>query len=160
RAVTGQRDTTALVWDLKAPARAARKLTEREVAAAWDDLGGDDAAKANAAVWALADAPEAAVPFLRGRLRPAGAATGPSEKQAAELIAKLDAPAFATREAAEKELRGFGDAALPALRAALEGQPSSEQRERLKRLVAAATSAVPTAELLQQIRAVAALEQA
>jgi WD40 repeat protein len=157
RAITGQRDTTALVWDLKIPARAARNLTEREVAAAWDDLAGYDAAKAYLAVWALADAPGAAVPFLRGRLRPA---TAPSDKQAAELIAKLDAPAFATREAAEKELRGFGDAALPALRAALEGKPSGEQRERLKRLVTEATSAVVTAELLQQLRAVTALEQA
>jgi RNA polymerase sigma factor (sigma-70 family) len=160
RAVTGQRDTTALVWDLKAPARKARKLTEREVAAAWDDLAGDDAAKAYQAVWALADGPSAALPFLRGRLRPAAPATGPSDKQAAALIAQLDAPAFATREAAEKELRGFGDAALPALRTALEGKPSGEQRERLKRLVTAATSVVPTVELLQQLRAVAALEQA
>lgn len=157
RAITGQRDTTALIWDMKAPAREARNLTEREIAAAWDDLGGHDAAKAYLAVWALADAPGAAVPFLRGRLRPA---TGPSDKQAAELIAKLDAPAFATREAAEKELRGFGDTALPALRAALEGKPSSEQRERLEHLVTVATNAVPTAELLQRLRAVAALERA
>jgi hypothetical protein len=157
RAITGQRDTTALVWDMRAPAREARKLTEREVAVAWDDLGGHDAAKAYLAVWALADAPATAVPFLRGRLRPA---TGPSDKQAAELIAKLDAPAFATREAAEKELRGFGDTALPALRAALAGKPSSEQRERLKRLVIVATTAVPTAGLLQQLRGVAVLELA
>jgi hypothetical protein len=76
------------------------------------------------------------------------------------LIAKLDATAFATREAAEKELRGFGDTALPALRAALKGKLSSEQRERVERLVSVATNAVPTDELLQQLRAVAALEHA
>lgn len=140
-----------------APARETRNLTERELAMAWEDLGGHDAARAYLAVWAFADAREAAIPFLRGRLR---SATGPSDKQAAELIAKLDAPAFATREAAEKELRGFGDTALSALRAALAGKPSSEQRERLERLVTFATNAVPTADLLQLLRAIAALEQA
>jgi hypothetical protein len=157
RAVTGQRDTTALVWDLTAPARPAGSMTERELAAAWDALTGFDAEKAYAAIWAMADAPGTAIPFLHGRLRPT---TGPSDKQAAALIAKLDAPVFATREAAEKELGGFGDAAVPALRAALLAKPSSEQKARLERLLAAATQAIPTRDLLQQLRAVAVLEQA
>jgi WD40 repeat protein len=157
RAITGQRDTTALVWDIKAPGRETRELSKQDVAAAWDDLGGPDAEKAYIAVWALAKWRGNAVPFLRARLRPA---TAPSDKQATELIAKLDATAFATREAAEKELRGFGDTALPALRAALKGKLSSEQRERVERLVSVATNAVPTDELLQQLRAVAALEHA
>ena len=60
RAITGQRDTTALVWDMKPPARPARELSEAEVAAAWADLGGDDAAKAYTSIWALADAPGSA----------------------------------------------------------------------------------------------------
>ena len=157
RAATGLSDGTALVWDIKAPARPAGRLTDRELAAAWDALSGSDAAKAYAAVWALADAPAVAVPFLRSKLRPA---TGPSDNQAAALIAKLDAPAFGTRESAEKELAAFGDAAVPALRAALQATPSSEQVARLERLLAAATNAVPTRNLLKQLRAVAVLEQA
>ena len=86
--------------------------------------------------------------------------TGPSDKQAADLIAKLDAPAFATREVAQKELGAFGDAAVPALRAALKGKPSGEQVARLERLLTAATHPVPPAELLHQLRAIAVLEQA
>ncbi len=121
------------------------------------DAGRPVGEKAYAAIWTMADAPGSAVPFLRGRLRPA---TGPSDKQAAELIAKLDAPAFATREAAEKELTAFGDAAVLSLHAALQAKPSSEQTARLERLLTAATHPIPTRDVLQQLRAVAVLEQA
>src|SRR5262249_37947573 len=131
RAVTGHRDTTALVWDVTPPARPAKRLSEREVTAAWADLAGDDAAKAYSAIWALADAPGDAVPFLRGRLRPV---TGPPDGKSQALIAKLDDPGFAAREAAEKELRDFGDAIVPALRAALQGKLSGEQKTRVERL--------------------------
>jgi RNA polymerase sigma factor (sigma-70 family) len=158
RAVTGHRDTTALVWDLTPPARPARSLSDRDVAAAWADLAGDDAAKACSAIWALADAPKDAVPFLRGRVRPM---TGPSDEQAKALIAKLDAPGFATREAAEKELRELGDAAVPALRAALGAKLSGEQKTRVDRLLAAATGPVLVpGDRLRQHRAVAVLEMA
>ncbi|HKB01567.1 MAG TPA: sigma-70 family RNA polymerase sigma factor [Gemmataceae bacterium] len=156
RAVTGHRDTTALVWDLTPPARRVMKLADRELAAAWDDLAGNDAAKAYAAIWSLADAPSDALAFFRGRVRPA---TGLSDEQSKALIAKLDAPGFAAREAAEKELRDFGEAAVPALRAALDAKLSGEQKTRVERLLAAATApAVGAGDHLRQLRAVAVLE--
>jgi hypothetical protein len=128
------------------------------VAAAWAELAGEDAAKAYAAVWALANAPDDAVPFLRGRLRPV---SGPPDNQVRALIGKLDSPGFAAREEAEKELRELGDAVVPALRVALQAKPSGEQVARLERLLAAATpTPPPPGPLLQQLRAVAILEQA
>jgi RNA polymerase sigma factor (sigma-70 family) len=156
RAVTGHRDTTALVWDMTVPARTPKRLSEAELAAAWADLAGEDAAKAYAAVWALADAPADAVPFLRGRLRPV---TGPPIERVRAVIAKLDAPAFADREAAEKELRELGDTVLGPLQAAIQGRPSAEQKTRLERLSAAAgTPAVPPGDRLRHLRALAVLE--
>src|SRR5262249_39863535 len=158
RAVTGHRDTTALVWDLTPPARATKRLSERDVTAAWQDLAGDDATRAYAAIWALADAPGDAVPFLRNHLRPV---TGPSDEQAQALIRKLDAAGFTAREAAEKELRDFGDAAVPALRAALQGKLSGEQKARVDRLLTAATAPVLAAgDRLREHRAIAVLEMA
>ena len=158
KAVTGQPDTTALVWELAPPARTARKLSDRELAAAWDDLAGGDAPKAYAAVWALADAPADAVPFLRGRLKPVVA---PKEDEVGKLVARLDAAAFAQREAAAAAIRALGDAAAPALRAVLKGGLSAEQAGRVERLLAEAEAPVlPPGDRLRRVRAVAALEWA
>jgi hypothetical protein len=75
------------------------------------------------------------------------------------LIARLDAPAFADREAAVKELGGLGDAALPDLRRALAGSPSIEQRQRLERLLAAADARFSeSGDRLRAVRAVGVLE--
>ncbi|HKB06484.1 MAG TPA: WD40 repeat domain-containing protein, partial [Gemmataceae bacterium] len=158
KAVTGHIDTSALVWDLTPPARTAKKLSERDRTTAWDDLAGENAAKAYAGIWALADAPADAVPFLRGRLKPAAA---PTEDEVRKLVARLDAPAFAQREAAAAAIRELGDAATPALRAVLKGGLSAEQAGRVDRLVAEAEAPVlPPGERLRRLRAVAALEWA
>jgi WD40 repeat protein len=158
KAVTGHIDTTALVWDLTPPARTAKKLSEPEVTAAWADLAGEDGAKAYAAIWALADAPADAVPFLKARLKPAVA---PAEDDVRKLVARLDAPAFPQREAAAAAIRELGDAAAPALRAVLKGGLSAEQAVRVERLLAEAEAPVlPTGERLRRVRAVAALEWA
>jgi RNA polymerase sigma factor (sigma-70 family) len=156
RAVTGHRDTTALVWDMTAAALTAKRLSEAELTAAWADLAEDDAAKAYAAVWALADAPAEATPFLRASLRPVA---GPPAERVRALIAKLDAATFAEREAAEKDLRELGDTVRGALQAALQSRPSTEQKARLERLAAAASSpAVPSGDRLRHLRALAVLE--
>ena len=79
--------------------------------------------------------------LLRARLRPVAAPPG---ERVAALMAKLDAPGFAAREAAEKELRDLGDTVLGALQTALRNQPTAEQKVRLERLATAAiTPAVP-----------------
>src|SRR5262249_42914955 len=51
RLVTGESDTTALVWEVPARPKAAKELTDKERAAAWEALGSADGAKGWAAVW-------------------------------------------------------------------------------------------------------------
>jgi hypothetical protein len=53
----------------------------------------------------------------------------------AKLIGDLDAPAFAARERATKELEGLGELAEPALRQALARPASEEARGRLTKLI-------------------------
>ncbi len=70
RLASGSDDTTALVWGLAGhPRWAGERPTAAELAGLWDDLAGEDAARAYRAVQQLALAPEAAVPFLAARLR-------------------------------------------------------------------------------------------
>src|SRR5262249_13808607 len=158
RAITGHVDSTALVWDFGVPRRDRKKLSDRELASAWADLAGNDSAKAYAAIWSLADAPADAVPFLRARVRPAVA---PTADASGKTIARLDAAAFADREAAEKELRDLGESAVPALRARLKAGVSAEQKDRIEKvLTAAAVPKVPPGDQLRRLRAVAVLEQA
>jgi hypothetical protein len=154
--VTGQSDTTALVWHLAAPARKPRALTEQEVAAAWDALAGADAGKAHAAVWALADGGDGVVVFFRARLKPVAA---PADDPVRKLIARLGAEEFADREAAERELRELGDAAAPALRAAIKAGLSDEQARRAGPILTAAeVPALAPGDRLRAVRAVGVLE--
>jgi RNA polymerase sigma factor (sigma-70 family) len=55
---------TGLVWDLFGNVKPA-KLTEKDLTGLWDDLRGDDAAKAYQAIGRFTSDPAAAVPFLR-----------------------------------------------------------------------------------------------
>jgi len=158
RAITGHIDSTALFWDIGVPGRVRKKISDRELATAWADLAGNDAAKAYVAIWLLADAPGDSVPYLRARLRPAVA---PTADQLSKLITRLDAAAFADREAAEKDLRELGELAMPALRDRLKAGALIEQKERIEKvLAAAAVPTVPPGDKLRRLRAVAALEQA
>lgn len=61
-------------------------------------------------------------------------AAGPPGCSPAMLVTQLDSEAFAERQAAERGLRGWGVAALPALEAALD-LPDLEQRRRVQRLL-------------------------
>jgi hypothetical protein len=93
-----------------------------------------------------------------GWLQPAVA---PTADQIGKLIARLDAASFADREAAEKELRDFGESVIPALRARLKTDVSAEQKERIEKvLTAAAVPTVPPGDKLRRFRAVAVLELA
>jgi hypothetical protein len=78
----------------------------------------------------------------------------------AALVKQLDAPAFTDREAAEKELRGLGDPAIPDLRKALKGELSVEQRRRIEAVLHDANAhLLPAGERLRAVRAVAVLER-
>src|SRR5262249_43516037 len=136
------------VWDLAAQAR----LPEPPpLAGLWDDLGGEEAARAYRAVWTLVDAPGAAVPFLEERLHAAPDA-GP---RLARLLADLDDDSFAVRERATRALRTLGERAGPALRRALEGHPSPEVRRRVGLLL---EEIGPGPDSLRTWRALEALE--
>jgi RNA polymerase sigma factor (sigma-70 family) len=155
--LSGAIDTTALLWGLSPTAGApgAKALTPADLDRLWADLGGADAWPAYRASWALAEAPAAAVPFLRKQLRPVAL---PNAGRLRRLVADLDSDDFATREAATTELTKLGAAAAPALRAALKDNPSAEVRRRAAALLTKLRE-VPSPEALRRGRAVAALER-
>ncbi len=155
--LSAAQDTTALVWGLSPTAGAprAKPLTPADLDRLWADLAGEDAPRAHRAGWALAEAPAAAVPFLRQRLRPSAV---PNAERLRRLVANLDSDDFATREAATAELTKLGAAAAPALRAALKDNPPAEMRRRAAALLTKVREA-SSPERLRQGRAVAALER-
>lgn len=158
--ISASADSTALVWDLTRPrAAAAPEKDPFAVEKSWEDLLGEDAARANRAVAALAASPQQSVPWLREHLRPAVA---PEAKRIETSLADLDADTFETRERAARELTKLGGVVRPALEKALEGKPAPEQRRRIEALLEslAPGGSLPSAEDLRQIRAVEALEKA
>ena len=150
-AVTAPHEVTqSVAWDLTAAALG------RTPAGCWDDLGGPAPARAYAAVWRLAAGPdEAVIPLLRDRLR----AAAPDPARVAGLVSALDAPGFAAREAAYRELERLGSAAGPALRAALRGTASAEVRDRAGRLAARLDGLGLPPDALRDARGVATLER-
>lgn len=158
RVVTPLRDGTALVWDLSAfpPPRLTNKHGEPELRSWWDDLAGEDAARAYAAGWKMAEAPAAdLIAFVRPRLRPANA---PDPDEVRKRIADLDSPTFATREAAARNLHQMGPAVLPHLYQRPAGL-SAEAVERLRKLDEQLSTPVPPADTLRALRAIAVLER-
>jgi WD40 repeat protein len=147
-------EAPVFVWDVTGaygPRRPAP--TAAEVGRCWDELAGADAEAAFRAVRRLAAAPAAALPFLRGLLKPVAAA--PPER-VRRLLAELDGADFAARRRAAAELEQVADVAAPELRKALVASPSAEVRRALKRALDGL--ATPTPERLRAVRAVEALE--
>jgi hypothetical protein len=99
--------------------------------------------------------PKQAVETMTSRLRPVLAADA---KHLAPLAADLDSDQFAAREKAERELRDLGEQAGPALRKALNGQPSAEMQRRLEALLEQIDPA-RSPEVLRQGRALEVLER-
>jgi WD40 repeat protein len=147
-------DTAALVWPVVPPG-AARKWSADKADELWKALEGK-AADAFPLVWALAAAPEQAVPFLAERLRPEAAA---DERQLARWIDDLGHDKFPVREEAMNRLRELGARAEPALRKALADQKDAERRRRLEELIAKLAEKGPDTVLLRDLRAILALEQ-
>ena len=163
RLATGLMDGTTLIWDLEPKTWRAgvvvKDLNGRDLEQMWADLASEDAGKAHRAVWTLAAVPAKAVPFLKNHLHPVSSVDA---KEVQRLIADLDSAQFAIRESAGKKLAAVGEQAEPALRQALEGNPSLEVRKRLESLRANAERAghgmVRSAEVLRTLRALRALE--
>jgi WD40 repeat protein len=158
RIASGSWDSTAVMWDLTG-LRGDGRPRERVVQpgrfdAAWDDLGGADAARAYQAAWELA-APGPAAALLRERLKPAAPA---DPERVARLIADLDDDDFAVRERATRELEGLAGLAEAACRKALAGRPPPEVRRRLEYLLEERDQRAVLPGQLQGLRAVEALE--
>jgi dipeptidyl aminopeptidase/acylaminoacyl peptidase len=156
--ISGSDDTTALLWDVRGLARAARprprKLKPGEAEKWWADLGGTDAARAYRALRFLASAPGQTLPCLRKWLRPVEALDAPRRKQALRWVGELDSGRYTVRRKASQRLGELGEAARPVLRAVLSRRPSAEVRRRLVRLLARLEGAS-----LRQERAVEVLER-
>ncbi|VTR96182.1 wd-40 repeat protein : Uncultured bacterium genome assembly Metasoil_fosmids_resub OS=uncultured bacterium PE=4 SV=1: Sigma70_r2: Sigma70_r4_2: WD40: WD40: PQQ_2: WD40 [Gemmata massiliana] len=152
---SGSADASALLWD--ATGQRAREnppapLRADQLTAAWTDLAAPDAATAYRAVCALRSVPAQAVPLIEPRLKPVVPADA---EKVAEAIGNLDHEQFAVRERATQDLERMGEAAEPALRKALVGNPSPEAVRRLEQLVAR----LQGRELWRRLRAIEVLEQ-
>jgi WD40 repeat protein len=160
RLASASSDSTVLIWNLVSMLRPADALVEqpgeKELGTWWADLAANDASRAHAAVWRLAEVPAVSVPFLRERLKPV---PNTQAKEIRQHLDDLDNNSFAVRERAFQNLRSLGPAAAPALRQALEKRVSLEVRRRLEQLVESLSGPI-SGESLRTLRALAVLEHA
>jgi WD40 repeat protein len=147
-------DGTVLRWD-PLGLRDAAVLDASEIAAAWNDLAADDAAKAYRSVVRLVASPAEACALLRRHLTPAQAI--PAE-QVRALLRELDSDRFVEREAASGKLLDLGAEGDIALRDALKGRLSPEARRRIKALIELRAACPYSADELRRCRAVLVLE--
>jgi hypothetical protein len=147
-------DATALVWNLRPPAGKAPDATRL-----WSDLAGPGPTAAQA-VWAAAAHPEMAVALFRDRWP---VKERPDAARIRALIADLDSPRFANREAATTELMKLGRQVEDDAREALVQTTSAEVKQRLERVLdklkVPAVAELP-ADDARELRAVWALELA
>ncbi len=137
------------------PAKKAEKLTPQDLAANWETLAGNDAAKAYRAIWALVADPERSVPFLSKHLQPV---PPPDQAQLKKLIKDLDSPRFQDRERAMTQLERMGALAKDRLLKALNEKPSLETRRRLEKLLDKLSTFTLSGEELRTWRALEVLE--
>ena len=102
-----------------------------------------DAAKAYRSVLRLVALPAEACTLVGKRLPPA---RGAPPERLAEWLRGLDSDEYEAREAAMRALRGMGEEAEGALRQALRGEPSVEQRRRVEVLLSLALGATPSGD--------------
>src|SRR5205085_11470682 len=129
---TGHADSTILLWDLTSDRRPQNRPADKPDAGQlerwWNDLAGENARQAHAAIWGLGVVPQQALPLLRERLKPASAV---SAAQVRRLIEALNDEVFERREAASAQLASLGEQVHAALQAALKSNPTLEQRRRI-----------------------------
>ncbi|MEK6238448.1 MAG: WD40 repeat domain-containing protein [Planctomycetales bacterium] len=112
-----------------------------ELAAAWLDLGGEDAGTAYDAMWKFAHAPDASATFIDEKLVWDGG-------RIEGLLLQLEADYFSVRETASEELKVIGRPAESALRRVLKETKSAEAKSRILRLLSNLESSAgnPTAQ--------------
>jgi WD40 repeat protein len=162
RLASGQTDGTVLIWDIASAVHKTRRpapaLGSDALDRRWADLAGTDARKAQAAVWALVDAPGPALELFGRVLRPDPVA---KKQDITRLIAQLDSRRYRDREDATRQLQALGPDAAPALRNVLDGRPNLEMRRRVDALLAIPHTVRPprSAEERRRVRAVRVLER-
>ncbi|HMF13151.1 MAG TPA: hypothetical protein VKE94_12630, partial [Gemmataceae bacterium] len=149
--LSGSLDTTVLAWDLRPP-RPGTKIT---LDAAWMDLAKQESAEAFKAEGHFLAAPADAVKFFAEKVKPVEA-LDPTRVQ--RLLDDLDSDQFAVRKRASAELEQTGETVAPALRKALEREPSTEARRRIEELLKNIDNIAPQGELLRSLRAIEVLE--
>jgi hypothetical protein len=156
--VSGGTDHVGYVWDVLALTPAEREkgdFTREEWDRVWKDLGDTDAKLAFSALRKTLAHRPGALALLKERLQPVAAA---DKETIARLIADLDHEEFAKRDDATKHLGEMGDAAEPALRAALNEKTPPERRRRVESLLKQRDDS-PSATLLASVRGIEALER-
>ena len=140
RLLSGGADHQVLVWDasLRALAGKVDPLPPADRAKTWDQLGTLPAKEAWKAMAALAADPVAAVALIEEHLKPIPVADPATLDR---IFRDLDAPAFAAREKASRDLAGLGPGAVAGVRERAARATSAEVRGRaeafLKRFAAA-----------------------
>jgi hypothetical protein len=151
-------DTTALIWDVMPLARPALPTPVRQpgdLAIWWQDLAGNDAARAFAAMGELAAVPKEAVAWIKDRAQPAQPL---DENRALALLKQLDDDQFSVRNKATSELLKLGELVLPVVNHALAGNPVPEARRRLEEVRTKLSGWLLHGERLRSCRAVEVLE--
>ena len=149
RAVSSSPEAPVYVWDLLgAPGR----WDPAKADAVWADLASADAKAGFAAMRKLRANPAEAVAFLKDRVKPP---VVPTDETIAGWLKGLDAPAFADREKAQRDLAAVADLVRPKLEAARK-TASAEAARRLDQVLKAADGL--TADQLRQVRACEVLE--
>jgi len=158
RLVSGAVDTSILIWDMTRlgteNSRASVPLSEKELKELWTELAGGDAAQAYQALGKLLGSPKESLTFVKEHLH---SPPKPDLKGVPRLLADLDSEEFSVRKEAIEQLQKLGDAVEPALRKALEAQPSLETQKQLEELLEKLADMTP--ERMQVLRALEVVER-
>jgi WD40 repeat protein len=133
-------------------------LSEKELAALWDDLASADGGKADAAWRKLGGAGDSTVPFLREKIRPI-AVPAVDLTQIERWVADLDSPKYPVRERATRELQAAGELAVVPLQRLLEKNPSGEARNRATLILKKVEQPVRTPDRVRVLEAIDLLER-
>jgi len=156
--VSGSRDGTALVWDVRNLPQLGSQQTgrSRDLLQNWRDLASEDAALAYRSMAALIHRPDPAVPFMKERLRPIVAL---DRSRISGLCSELDSNLFEVRERAARELASQVDVSASQLRKEASRPIAAEARRRLELILATWDEARFSGQQLQSLRALESLER-
>jgi WD40 repeat protein len=158
RVASGSTDTTALIWDLPPAAGKTpnQVLKAAEVDAQWEGLVDASAAKAFAAICALAASPKEAVALFKDRLQPAPPLDADKVQK---LLVQLDSDRYKERQQASAELIKMGERVVPALDKVMAANPALDLQRRVENLLERLAGPKLIGEQLRVFRAVEVLER-